>query len=165
MSSLSKETKKRKKVQDALATYQHNKNPPITKIAREFKVRYYHLYSHIHGKQPKAKVHPVNYILDEAQENAVKHWIHQLDKASHAPTAQQLQACVNSILQHHHLDPNTHPLQVGKMWPYQSVEQSPDYKHQKQKPMDTKRLNSEDIGVIQTWYVSWRCRRPFRSFA
>ena len=79
---------------------------------------YYHLYSHIHGKQPKAKVHPVNYILNKAQENAVKHWIHQLDEASHALTAQQLQACANSILQHHHSDPNTHPPQVGKMWPY-----------------------------------------------
>ena len=150
MPSHSKDIENR--IQDALATYQRDKNLPVTKIAREFKVPYYRLYSRIHGKQPKAKVRPVNYILNEAQENAVKHWIHQLDEASHVPTAQQLQACANSILQRHHSDPNTHPPQVGKMWPYRFVERFPDYKRQKQKPMDTRRLDSEDIGVIQTWY-------------
>ena len=50
-----------------------DKNLPITNIVCEFKVPYYHLYSHIYGKQSKAKVHPVNYILNKAQENAVKY--------------------------------------------------------------------------------------------
>lgn len=150
MSSHSKDIESR--TQDALNMYLRDQNLKITKIAREFEVPYERLRSRIQGKQPKTKVRPVNHTLSKAQEDAVKHWIHQLDEASHAPTAQQLQACANSILQCHHSDLTTPPPEVGKMWPYRFIKKFPNYKCQKQKPMDTKRLNSEDLGLIQSWY-------------
>ena len=39
------------------------------------------------------------------------------------------------------------------MWPYCFIKELPlEFRHRKQKPMDPKCLNSEDISIVVTWY-------------
>lgn len=140
------------RIQHAIDAYKRDNNSKITKIAREFNVPFYRFHSRLRGHSVMTAKHPVNSTLSKPQEEAVKHWIYQLDEASHAPTAQQVQECANSILRYNHDDPKLPPPQVSKMWAYQFIRRLPYHKCMKQKPMDLQRLKSGDPGLIQDWY-------------
>lgn len=67
--------------------------------------------------------------------------------------AQQVEKCANSFLQCSHTDRQSAPLKIGQNWAYCFVERLPDeYKLPKQKHIDPKRVNAEDIGVVEEWY-------------
>jgi hypothetical protein len=79
-------------------------------------------------------------------------WIKRVDDIGAPPTVDLVTNCANSILQR--ANPNQEPPPVvGPNWAYRFIERLPNqYKRIKQKPIDPKRLLSEDIGVIQTWF-------------
>ena len=141
------------RIQNAVNAYKHAENPKITNIAREFQVPYASLRRRVQGVPSRLQQKPVNYTLNKHQEMALQNWIHQLDKSGCPPTAQQVEKCANSFLERSHSDPQTPPPKVGQNWAYWFIQRlPPEYKLQKQKPIDPKRMNAEDIGVVEHWY-------------
>ena len=139
-------------IQNAINMYQHNESQKIAKIVWEFQVPYQHLHSHLHGKTSKVNLRPVNRTLDNSQEKALKDWIFHLDDTHFAPTTKQIQNCANVILAWNHTG-STQPPQVSKMWTYHFIKKlPPEFQRRKQKPMDCKRLDSEDISNVVVWY-------------
>ena len=144
------------RIQNAINTYQCNENQKVTKIARDFQVPYQRLLRRLHGTPSQLNHQPVNKTLDNHQEEALKDWIFHLDNTHFAPTVKQIQNCANAILARSHTEP-TQPPQVSKMWTYRFIKKlPPEYRRRKQKPMDPKRLNSEDISTVVTWYERLR---------
>ena len=140
----------------AVATYQRGENRNITSLHNKYRIPYYALQSRINGKPLKKAPKPANQTLDKAQEDAIKHWIKQLDKAGRSPTAEMVTNCVNAILHQNHTDPETPPPTISKMWTYCFLKRlPPEYKRIKQRPMDPKRIQAEDIGIVQTFYNHW----------
>lgn len=151
MPKASRETEDR--IQKAVVAFQHSQNPKISDIAHQFKVPYQSLRRRLKGIPSKFQTQPVNYILTKHQESALRNWIYQLDKAGCPPNAQQVEKCANSFLRRSHTDPRSTPLEVGQNWAYRFIERlPPEYQYRKQKPIDPKRMNSEDISVIEDWY-------------
>ena len=141
------------RIQNAINAYQHDRNQKVTKIAREFQVPYQRLLRRLHRIPSKLDHQPVNKTLDEHQEKALKDWVIHLDDTHYAPTVKQIEGCANSILAWSHEDLSQPPPQVSKMWAYRFIKKLPlEYRRRKQKPMDPRRLNSEDISTVVTWY-------------
>ena len=141
------------RIQTALDAYKHDNSQKITVLARQNSVPYQRLLRRIHGTPSAHAKKPVNYMLNKEQEEAVKLWIYDLDKAGQAPTAQRVRDCANSILKRNHTDPSSPPPQVSKMWSYRFIKRLPQgFRRLKQKPLEKKRLESEDIGIMQTWF-------------
>ena len=116
-------------------------------------VPYASLRRRVQGVPSRLQQKPVNYTPNKHQEMALQNWIHQLDKSGCPPTAQQVEKCANSFLERSHSDPQTPPPKVGQNWAYRFIRRLPsEYKLQKQKPIDPKRMNAEDIGVVEHWY-------------
>lgn len=81
---------------------------------------------------------------------ALKDWIIHLDDTHYTPTVKQIEGCANAILVWSHEDPSQPP-KVSKMWPYHFIKELPlEFWCCKQKPMDPKCLNSEDISIMVT---------------
>ncbi|OJD20654.1 hypothetical protein ACJ73_08010 [Blastomyces percursus] len=57
---------------------------------------------------------PLNRTLNDSQEKEM--WIHQMDVNFCPPTIEHIEAAANRMLKQHHLDPDTPPPTVGKMW-------------------------------------------------
>lgn len=130
-------------IQKAIDAYRHAEKAKITQIAREFDVPYPRLRRRLQGIKSKQETSPVNYKLDKHQENALLHWISQLDKIGCPPTASLVENCANSILQQSRTDSRTSPPTVGQNWAYRFIQRlPPEYKLRKQKPIDPKRLTS-----------------------
>lgn len=141
------------RIQDAVVAYRHAQNPKISDIAREFDVDYQCLRQCLKGVPSKFQTTPINYTLNKHQENALRNWVYQLDRAGCPPNAQQVEKCANSFLRRSHTNPRSKPLEVGQKWAYRFIKRLPnEYKLRKQKPIDPKRMNAEDIGVIEDWY-------------
>lgn len=141
------------RIQDAVVAYRHAQNPKISDIAREFDVDYQCLRRRLKGVPSKFQTTPINYTLNKHQENALRNWVYQLDRAGCPPNAQQVEKCANSFLRRSHTNPRSKPLEVGQKWAYRFIKRLPnEYKLRKQKPIDPKRMNAEDIGVIEDWY-------------
>lgn len=111
------------------------------------------VYNRCEGTKPKLGNQPGNRALSRPQEEAVRQWLDQLDRAGQTSNAQQLEICANSILRRQHTDPTTPPPTVSKMWAYRFMKRLPgDYKCQKRKPKEPKRIQSGDVARIDTWY-------------
>jgi len=140
------------RIQNAVNTYRRDESQKISKIAREFHVPYQRLRSRLQGHSCHLNTRPVNRTLDNSQEEALKNWIFHLDETHFAPTIKQIQNCANAILVRSHTGP-TQPPQVSKMWTYRFIKKlPPEFQRRKQKPMDRKRLDSEDISNVVVWY-------------
>ncbi|BCR85148.1 transposase [Aspergillus chevalieri] len=140
-------------IKNAIATYERDKSQKIRPLAEAFDVPYQRLLRRVKGLPGRNSTKPVNYALDKHQENALKHWIERLDQAGVPPTAKRIEKSANLILQRAHTDPTIPPKKVSKEWPYRFLERlGPEYTRLKQRPKDPKRLQSQDLGIIQNWY-------------
>lgn len=141
------------RIQNAIDTLQRDKSRKISDLAKEFAIPYHRLYSRLNGKKTRVQNCWASRALTKPQEEAVKQWLDQLDKAGQAPNAERIQICANSILRRQHSNPQTSPPTVSKMWAYRFMNRLPeDYKRLRTKPKEPKRLQSEDVARIQLWY-------------
>ncbi|EED19259.1 transposon, putative [Talaromyces stipitatus ATCC 10500] len=119
-------------------------------VAREFNVPYRRLLARVNGQTALQERPTQNNILTNDQECAVKAWIDNVDLMGIPPTNRMIISCANAILQ----DANPHvqpPPTVGTGWVYRFTKRI-GYTRVKQKIIDPKRLEAEDLGVIQTWF-------------
>ncbi|KAJ5646697.1 hypothetical protein N7490_003069 [Penicillium lividum] len=133
--------------QRALATISDQNEANIKELARSFDLPYRTLLRRFHnlGKpQVKRSVHRA---LDFVQEAALVRYIKQLDDLWAPCTLQEIERCANSILAQSGQAP------VSKMWSSRFVRRLLEgFFWIKQKPMDRKRLESEDISRLITWF-------------
>lgn len=141
------------RLENAVNTYRRDEKQKISKIAWEFNVPYQRLYSRLHGHSCRLNLRPVNRTLDNSQEQALKDWIIHLDDTHFAPTKQQIQNCANPILAWSHTDPTQPTPIVSKMWTYHFMQRlPPEFQCHKQKPIDPKHFDSEDLSNVVNWY-------------
>jgi hypothetical protein len=139
-------------IKNAYQSYLRNQNQKITALAREFDAPYRRLLARIHGQNSYQDRGATNSLLTEAEESVVKAWIEQLDIIGTPPTNRMITGCANAVFAraNPHLVP---PPTVGPNWVYGFLKRLPDgYERVEQKPIDPKRLNAEDLGVLQTWF-------------
>ncbi|OJD24736.1 hypothetical protein ACJ73_03903 [Blastomyces percursus] len=137
----------------AIDALESNPNLHIKPVAREFNIPYSTLYGRVKGRKSRICRVPIHRALNDSQEEAIKKWIHQLDVNFCSPTIEHIEAAANRMLQGHHTDPETPPPTASKMWAYRFIKRLPDeYNRVKQKPMDPKRISSEDISFIINWF-------------
>jgi hypothetical protein len=80
-------------------------------------------------------------------------WITRLDDIGVPPTIDMVRNSANSMLQRNHPD-EIPPLTVGPNWPYRFITRLPSqFQRVNQKPVDPKRINSEDIDAIKVWFA------------
>lgn len=140
-------------IQNAVNTFKHDKSRKKKELARQFNVPYHRLLNRLNGRPSKLHNRNKEHTLNKQQEDAVKQWLDQLDKAGQAPTAERLENCANSILNRQHTDPTSPAPTVGKMWAYRFMNRLPkDYKRQRKKPKEPKRIYSEEVSQIITWF-------------
>jgi hypothetical protein len=90
------------------------KKPNISKIAHEYGVPRQTLYNRVKkGIPARACSTPVNRALDRAQEEALVHWICQLNNWNMPPTPRLIEAWANRSLAR-----AGKPDQISKMWVY-----------------------------------------------
>jgi hypothetical protein len=128
------------------------KNPNITKIAREFGVNRRNLQNRVKkGMQARTARKPVNKILDRAQEEALTRWISQLNDWNMPPTPKLIEAWANRSLAY-----TGKPEQkVSKMWVYRFIKRLPrdlQLGPVKQRTKESKRIEAEDAGLLAHWY-------------
>jgi hypothetical protein len=144
--------KEEEAILQAVQAYERDKNQKITNLARQYGVSYHRLRRRCLGLASRITRTPPNKILTDDQESALMAWIKRVDDIGAPPTVDLVTNCANSILRRANPDQESPPT-VGPNWSYRFIERLPDqYKRIKQKPIDPKRLISEDIGVIQTWF-------------
>ena len=139
-------------IKNAYKSYCQNQNQKITVLAREFDAPYRRLLARIHGQKSYQDRSPTNILLTDAEERTVKAWIEQLDTIGTPPTNRMIIGCANAVLAraNPHLDP---PRTVSPNWVYGFLKRLPDgYERVEQTPIDPKRLNAQDLGVLQTWF-------------
>jgi hypothetical protein len=139
-------------IKNAYQSYLQNQNQKITALAREFDAPYRRLLARIHSQKSYQDRGATNLLLSKAEESAVKAWIEQLDIIGTPPTNRMIIGCANAVLarSNPHLAP---PPTVSPNWVYGFLKRLPDdYERVEQKPIDPKRLNAEDLGVLQTWF-------------
>jgi hypothetical protein len=139
------------KIKDAYNYYLQYPEQKIAKVAREFDVPYRRLLARVNGQTTLQERSTQNRILTDDQERAIKAWLDDIDLMGIPPTNRMIISCANAILQgaNPHVNP---PPTVGTGWVYRFTKRLPGYKRVKQKPIDPKRLEAEDLGVIQTWF-------------
>ncbi|KAJ6103827.1 hypothetical protein N7486_004049 [Penicillium sp. IBT 16267x] len=123
----------------ALATISDQKEPNIKDLARSFNLPYRTLLRRFHDrgnfKVKRSDLRALNLV----KETALIRYIKQLDDLWAPCTLQEIERCANSILACSGQPPGSKMWQVGFFWI-------------KQKPMDKKRLESEDIARLITWF-------------
>jgi hypothetical protein len=148
MSESYKELEKR--ISDACDAYSARRNPKIKPLSREFDVPYKRLLRRIKGRDSRStRVNP-NKILYEAQEHALIYWIISLDNANTSPTSAMIERCANQILHQ-----NRRSQVVSKSWVYRFIKRLPPHlklRPIQQRPKESKRVQAEDIVVIQYYY-------------
>jgi hypothetical protein len=136
----------------AVEAYETDKTRKITSVAREFGVSYPPLRRRIQGGNSRITRAQSNKILSNDQEKALIDWITRLDQIGASPNIDMVRNAANSMLQRNHPNENP-PLTVGPNWPYRFIARlPPQFQRVKQKPMDHKRINSEDINAIKIWF-------------
>jgi hypothetical protein len=139
-------------IKNAYQSCLRNQNQKITVLAREFDAPYRRLLARIHGQTSYQDRPVANSLLTDAEERTVKVWIEQLDTIGTPLTNRMITGCANAILTraNPHLDP---PPTVGLNWVYGFLKRLLDgYERVEQKPIDPKRLDAQDLGVLQTWF-------------
>jgi hypothetical protein len=144
--------KEEEAIKNAYESYCQNQNQKITVLAREFDAPYRRLLARIHGQTSYYDRTPTNMLLTDAQERTVKAWVEQLDTIGTPPTNRMITGCANAILAQ--ANPHVHPPPTaGPNWVYGFLKRLPDgYERVEQTPIDPKRLNAQDLGVLQTWF-------------
>ncbi|KAJ5111572.1 hypothetical protein N7532_002107 [Penicillium argentinense] len=128
------------------------KKPNISALAREHGVSRSLLSARLHGRGTLTSRKPTNKALEETQEQAIIRWIDQLDEYGISPTPKMIEGCANQILCRNTPD-DTRPRHVGNAWVYRFISRLPQkFKLIKQKPIEKKRLTSEDIGLQTAWF-------------
>lgn len=126
--------------------------PNISAIAREYGVSRSLLRARFNGRGTLTDRKPTNKALLETQEQAVIRWIDQLDEYGISPTPKMIEGCANQILRRNTPE-NVHAQRVGNAWVYRFISRLPkQFQLVKQKPIDKKRLTSEDIGLQTAWF-------------
>lgn len=142
------------RILDACNKAASQKKPNIAALAREFAVPVGRLRRRYQGRPSNLDKTPVNKMLDDAQEGAIIRWIRQLDSLYSPPTPKMIEDCANQILQRN-VGSDELPRQVSKSWVYRFIDRLPaDLNLTKQRPIDKKRLEAEDIGLLQHWFDS-----------
>ena len=137
------------RISDAIKVAQSQKKPNIRALARDFNVPYSRLYGRFNGQPSRSERPPTNSALDSYQEKALIRWIQQLDDLYIPPTPKLVEQQANKILQHQ----TDASRSVSKMWAYRFIQRLPnDFSFTKQKPMDKKRIDAEDVGYLSQWY-------------
>ena len=142
------------RISEAIKVAQSQKKPNIHALARGFNMPYSRLYGHFNGQPSWSEHPPTNSALDSYQEKALIHRIQQLDDLYIPPTPKLAEQQANKILQH-----QTDASQsVSKMWAYWFIQHLPNnFSFAKQKPMDKKRIDAEDVGYLSQWYDVLEC--------
>lgn len=139
------------RILQACEAAKREKNPNIAALARKFRVPASRLRSRFNGRQPRTARPSTNNRLDKAQEDALVSWIAYLDDIGVLPTPKAIQLSANTMVQRVADASDAEPL--NKMWAYNFLKRLlPQYSLVKQKPMDKKRIEAEDIGILQHWY-------------
>ncbi|KAJ5981989.1 hypothetical protein N7451_012089, partial [Penicillium sp. IBT 35674x] len=146
--------------QRVLATISGQKEPNIKDLARSFNLPYRTLLRRFHNlgnfEVKRASQRAVNIV----QETALVRYIKQLDDLWAPCTLQEIERCANSVLAREEV-PKRSPLlsigvrlgTIGKNWARRFVQRLPEgFFWIKQKPIDKKRLESEDISRLITWF-------------
>ncbi|KAJ5099990.1 hypothetical protein N7532_006991 [Penicillium argentinense] len=124
--------------------------PNLSKIAREYGVPYQRFRARLQGRQALHAPKPYQETLDPWQIQGLVHWWKFFDSVGYRPSHQEIIAAANHILA---------PESVGKMWVYRFEE-----RHLKplgtriarHRPVNKKRLEAEDVGMLEIWYGKLR---------
>jgi hypothetical protein len=136
------------RISKACDAYNQREKPKIKALAREFDVPYKRLLARINGRQSRSTRPSTNKALDEAQEKALIQWITLLDNSYASPTPSMVEQCANAILSR-----NGGGATVGPNWVYRFIKRlPPEFNLMKQKPIERKRFEAENISLIQAWY-------------
>jgi hypothetical protein len=136
------------RISEAFDAYNQREKPTIKALAREFEVPYSRLRARIQGRQSRSTRPTTNKALDEAQEKALIQWVTLLDNSYASPTPSMIEQCANTILRRNGANHT-----VGHNWVYRFIKRlPPEFNLIKQKPMERKRFEAEDISLIQAWY-------------
>jgi hypothetical protein len=128
-----------------------NKNLSIAEIARQFEVPYRTLYGRVRdNKGPRSARIPANKALNQYQETALIHWITRMRDLHLPVTITMLEEWANLTVKR--VDPEQ---SVSRSWAYRFAKRLPP--HLKlvpviQKTKEKKRLDAEDVGILQFWY-------------
>jgi hypothetical protein len=129
------------------------KKPNISALAREFDVSYYQLRNRIHGRIARNSRTPTHKTLDNSQEKAVIRWIRLLDNLHAPPTIRMIEQCANQILRRNWDENAGDAPRVSHNWAYRFTQRLPsEFQLIKQRPIDKKRLQSEDISLLTAWF-------------
>ncbi|EDN04290.1 predicted protein [Histoplasma mississippiense (nom. inval.)] len=82
-------------LQNAIDTFRKNPTLKITSLSQEFKVPYAIVYERLNGKKSRTMRVPLNRVLNDSQEKAIKMWIHQMNVNFYPLTIEHIEAAVN----------------------------------------------------------------------
>ncbi|KAJ6115480.1 hypothetical protein N7486_001258 [Penicillium sp. IBT 16267x] len=133
--------------QKALTTVSSQHNPNIKCLARWYDLPYRTLLRRFRDRGKRDVTKSAQRALNPVQEAALIQYIEPLDDLWGPYTLQEIERCANSILARSIEEP------VGKMWASRFVKRLPKrFFWIRQKPLDKKRIESEDIAHITTWF-------------
>ena len=116
-----------KQIQNAVSSYDRNKNANILNIAREFGVPYQRLWGRIHGIPSRSELPRRNQRLNPSQIQEIFTGLDQLKEAGVSISYDKLKNYADAILRRSREDSSTPPPQVSKMWPYRFMASHPGY--------------------------------------
>ena len=136
------------RISEAYDAYFARGKPKILPLARKFNVPYQRLYSRVNGRDSRSTRAIITKSLDEAQEQAIIQWIISLDNTNASPTPKMVEQCANQML-------SKSGKVVSKTWVYYFIKCLPPHLNLqpvKQKPKESKRIQAEDLGIIEHFY-------------
>jgi hypothetical protein len=137
---------------EACEAAKREKNPNISKIAREYCVPRRTLHDRVKkGVHPRTANRIANTALDRAQEEALIRWIGQLNDWNMPPKPRLIEAWANRSL----IRAGKPEQKVSKMWAYRFIKRLPpdlQLGPVKQRTKESKRIQAEDIGLLAHWY-------------
>src|SRR6266480_2094371 len=90
------------RIDDALKALQHQTNPEVASVAREYDVPYQRLLARFNGRNSKSTRPPTNRKLTEEQESALCQYLDTLDEMFTSATRKQCYTTANLILARAH---------------------------------------------------------------
>lgn len=145
------------RIQQACEAAKQRKNAKIAALAREFDVPPSRLRARLQGRPARSDRTITTKRLDDAQEAALVRWINRLDTLHVPPTPQMIEWSANAMLKRSNgssesSDKSDKAL-LGNAWVYRFIQRLPsEWKLVQQKPIDTQRIQAEEIGFLQQWY-------------
>ncbi|KAJ5543800.1 hypothetical protein N7494_005079 [Penicillium frequentans] len=135
------------RIQRALATVSDQQTPNLSALARSSNLPYRTLVRRFHERRNFEDKRSSQRALNLVQETALVRYIKQLNDLWAPCTLQEIERCANSILARSGEPP------ISKMRASRFVRRLPEgFFWIKQKPIDKKRLESEDISRLITWF-------------